>query len=88
MVRHDIIEINGKRFVTVSALSQMLRLHKRTVQTLGDGANDAAGPSWQFDDIRPRRHYPMARRAQIQEISIKESPPVMRRAKQRGNHCV
>jgi excisionase family DNA binding protein len=32
MVMHDIIEINGKRFVTVSALSQMLRLHKRTVQ--------------------------------------------------------
>lgn len=32
MVMHDIIEINGKRFVTVTALSQMLRLHKRTVQ--------------------------------------------------------
>ena len=32
MTHNDIIEINGKRFVTVSVLSQILRLHKRTIQ--------------------------------------------------------
>jgi excisionase family DNA binding protein len=31
-MHNDIIDINGKRFVTVSALSQILRLHKRTIQ--------------------------------------------------------
>ena len=32
MTHNDIIEINGKRFVTVIALSQILRVHKRTIQ--------------------------------------------------------
>jgi excisionase family DNA binding protein len=31
-MHNDIIDINGKRFVTVRALSQILRLHKRTIQ--------------------------------------------------------
>jgi excisionase family DNA binding protein len=30
--QNDIIDINGRRFVTVSALSQILRLHRRTIQ--------------------------------------------------------
>ena len=32
VMHNDIIDINGKRFVTVSALSQILRLHRRTIQ--------------------------------------------------------
>lgn len=32
MAHENVIEINGKQFVTVKALSQMLSLHKRTLQ--------------------------------------------------------
>jgi excisionase family DNA binding protein len=32
MTQHDIIEIAGRRFVTVGGLSELFRLHKRTVQ--------------------------------------------------------
>ena len=32
MAREDVIKINGKSFVTVNALSHLLRRHKRTVQ--------------------------------------------------------
>ena len=32
MTQHDIIEIAGRRFVTVGGLSGLFRLHKRTIQ--------------------------------------------------------
>ena len=32
MTHNSIIEINGKRFVTVGALAEILKLHKRTIQ--------------------------------------------------------
>ena len=32
MTQHDIIEIAGRRFVTVGGLSGLFKLHKRTIQ--------------------------------------------------------
>jgi excisionase family DNA binding protein len=31
-MQHDIIEIAGRRFVTVGGLSELLKIHKRTIQ--------------------------------------------------------
>ena len=32
MTHNGVVEINGKRFVTVAALAELLKLHKRTIQ--------------------------------------------------------
>ena len=32
MTQHDIIEIAGRRFITVGGLSRLFQLHKRTIQ--------------------------------------------------------
>jgi excisionase family DNA binding protein len=32
VTHNGVVEINGKRFVTVGALAKLLKLHKRTIQ--------------------------------------------------------